>query len=239
MAELLVIGTDPALEDECRDAASGLDGRPPEVRLVPDLAQGLEVARIRQPTLVCATLEEGPEALVRFADALVGVAPEAAVVALRGGAAGPDLGMRLLRSRVRDLLERIDNRSTVADVIERLAQDTGQGVSEIADRCRRAFQVMLERGLVTLDPATERPPTPVEDPEESTAPTASKVIPSSAGTDDDVDDISPTQRIAAGSSSSRHEDDDPPPPNFGQSTDGMDSLDPDAPHGPGHTIKGR
>lgn len=141
MAELLVIGTDPALEDECRDAASGLDGRPPEVRLVPDLAQGLEVARIRQPTLVCATLEEGPEALVRFADALVGVAPEAAVVALRGGAAGPDLGMRLLRSRVRDLLERPLSSGQLQAALDRLAAErtptaraTGRVISFVSNK---------------------------------------------------------------------------------------------------------
>ncbi|MEZ6184461.1 MAG: methyltransferase [Planctomycetota bacterium] len=52
---------------------------------------------------------------------------------------------------VRDLLERIDNRSTVPEVIRRLAEDTEQDPSAIDERCRKALLVMFERGLVTLD----------------------------------------------------------------------------------------
>jgi len=60
----------------------------------------------------------------------------------------PELDIKPL---VRDLLERVDNRSTVPEVIARLATDTGQAVGEIDERCRRAFVIMFERGLVTLD----------------------------------------------------------------------------------------
>ncbi|MCA8921045.1 MAG: methyltransferase [Planctomycetes bacterium] len=52
---------------------------------------------------------------------------------------------------VRDLLERIDNRATVPEVIKRLAEDTGQEAAAIDERCRKALLVMFERGLVTLD----------------------------------------------------------------------------------------
>ena len=52
---------------------------------------------------------------------------------------------------VRDLLERVDNRATVPEVIQRLAEDTGQDVAAIDERCRKALLVMFERGLVTLD----------------------------------------------------------------------------------------
>lgn len=69
-------------------------------------------------------------------------------VMFRSAHMSPELDIKPL---VRDLLERVDNRSTVPQVIARLARDTGQSVSEVDDRCRRAFLVMLERGLVTLD----------------------------------------------------------------------------------------
>ncbi len=69
-------------------------------------------------------------------------------ILFRSATLSPELDVKPL---VRDLLERIDNRSTVPQVIARLARDTGQSTSDIDDRCRRAFLVMLERGLVTLD----------------------------------------------------------------------------------------
>jgi len=63
----------------------------------------------------------------------------------------PELDIKPL---VRDLLERVDNRSTAPQVIERLARDLGQPLSELDERCRRALLVMFERGLVTLDPVS-------------------------------------------------------------------------------------
>ncbi|MBX3471161.1 MAG: methyltransferase, partial [Planctomycetes bacterium] len=69
-------------------------------------------------------------------------------VVFRSALMSPELDIKPL---VRDLLERVDNRSTVPQVIARLARDTGQSVAELDDRCRRAFLIMLERGLVTLD----------------------------------------------------------------------------------------
>lgn len=60
----------------------------------------------------------------------------------------PELDVKPL---VRDLLERVDGRSTVPQVIARLAQDTGQELSVLDERCRRAFLVMHERGLVRME----------------------------------------------------------------------------------------
>ena len=59
---------------------------------------------------------------------------------------------------VRDLLERVDNRSTVPEIIARYARDTKTSVEEVDERCRRAFLAMLERGLVTLDEVEAAPP---------------------------------------------------------------------------------
>ncbi len=60
----------------------------------------------------------------------------------------PELEIKPL---VRDLLERVDNRATVPEIIARYARDTKISVEEVDERCRRAFLAMLERGLVTLD----------------------------------------------------------------------------------------
>ncbi len=60
----------------------------------------------------------------------------------------PELEIKPL---VRDLLERVDNRSTVPEIITRYARDTKTSLEEVDERCRRAFLAMLERGLVTLD----------------------------------------------------------------------------------------
>lgn len=64
----------------------------------------------------------------------------------------PELDVKPL---VRDLLERVDNRSTIPEIIARHAEETGQALADIEDRCRRALLVMFERGLVTLDPVGE------------------------------------------------------------------------------------
>ena len=82
----------------------------------------------------------------------------------------PELDVKPL---VRDLLERVDGRSTVPQVIARLAQDTGQELGVLDERCRRAFLVMHERGLVRLEelPAGAAP--------EPAAPAASEVSGSS------------------------------------------------------------
>ena len=60
----------------------------------------------------------------------------------------PELDVKPL---VKDLLERVDNRSTVPELIARLAAETNQEPSAIDERCRRALLVMFERGLVTFD----------------------------------------------------------------------------------------
>lgn len=69
----------------------------------------------------------------------------------------PELDVKPL---VRDLLERVDNRTTVPELIARVAAETDQELSAIEDRCRRALLVMFERGLVTLDAAGEAAPEP-------------------------------------------------------------------------------
>lgn len=60
----------------------------------------------------------------------------------------PELEVKPL---IRDLLERIDNRATVPEIIARYARDMKVTVDEVDERCRKAFLAMLERGLVTLD----------------------------------------------------------------------------------------
>jgi hypothetical protein len=78
----------------------------------------------------------------------------------------PELEIKPL---VRDLLERVDNRSTVPEIIARYARDTKVPVEEVDERCRRAFLAMLERGLVTLDEvdaAAARPEVPAQRPAE-------------------------------------------------------------------------
>lgn len=67
----------------------------------------------------------------------------------------PELEIKPL---VRDLLERVDNRATVPEIIARYARDTKASVEEVDERCRRAFLAMLERGLVTLDEVEQAAP---------------------------------------------------------------------------------
>lgn len=69
----------------------------------------------------------------------------------------PELDIKPL---VRDLLERVDNRSTVAELIRLHAKETDQAVEDIEERCRRALLVMFERGLVALDPVGGPKPAP-------------------------------------------------------------------------------
>lgn len=74
----------------------------------------------------------------------------------------PELDVKPL---VRDLLERVDNRSTIPEIISRHAEETSQSLEDIEDRCRRALLVMFERGLVTLDPVGgEKKAPPAADP---------------------------------------------------------------------------
>lgn len=73
----------------------------------------------------------------------------------------PELDVKPL---VRDLLERVDNRSTVPEIVAGYAQETGQALAEVEDRCRRALLVMFERGLVTLDPIGGEKKSSSEDP---------------------------------------------------------------------------
>ncbi len=69
-------------------------------------------------------------------------------VSFRDGSLSPELDVKPL---VRDLLRQVDNRSTVAEVIGRLAQARGVSVDSLDERCRKAFLLMFERGLVTFD----------------------------------------------------------------------------------------
>ncbi|MGE0709378.1 MAG: methyltransferase [Planctomycetota bacterium] len=78
-------------------------------------------------------------------------------VVFKNAKLSPELDIKPL---VRDLLERVDNRSTVPQVISRLASDLGQNLAELDERCRRAFLVMFERGLVTLDEVNGAAPAP-------------------------------------------------------------------------------
>ena len=69
----------------------------------------------------------------------------------------PELDVKPL---VRDLLERVDNRSTIPEIIAKHAEETAQSLKDIEDRCQRALLVMFERGLVTLDPIGAEKKTP-------------------------------------------------------------------------------
>jgi methylase of polypeptide subunit release factors len=60
----------------------------------------------------------------------------------------PELEIKPL---IRDLLERVDNRATVPEIIARYARHTQARIEDVDEKCRRAFLAMLERGLVTLD----------------------------------------------------------------------------------------
>jgi len=171
-------------------------------------------------------------------------------VTFRDGHMSPELDVKPL---VRDLLERVDNRSTVPQVIARLAEDTEQEASDIDEQCRRAFLVMFERGLVTLDDVGGGAPA------------------SSAGRAPEPDLVRPAQQAAvqpAGGGSAvdelprpqddpflySEEPDDPPrtlhddddDDGGGAATGDLstdsprDSVDPDAPPpeaGPGHTLR--
>jgi methylase of polypeptide subunit release factors len=80
----------------------------------------------------------------------------------------PELDIKPL---VRDLLERVDNRSTVPELIRRHAEETDQVLEDIEERCRRAILVMFERGLIALDPVggSKPPADPAGDSLESSS----------------------------------------------------------------------
>lgn len=58
-----------------------------------------------------------------------------------------------MRQLIRDVLRQVDNRSTVPEIVARLAAARGLAASDINDRCRQALLTMFARGLVTFDMA--------------------------------------------------------------------------------------
>ena len=116
--QILLVSSDPTTRDEMRDAVEGLRRLRVALDHVGDLRAAVEMARNRRPELVVAELDRDVETLAGFAEELESVSPESTVVALLPlagryveellgpGASERDLILRILRTRVRDVLQR-------------------------------------------------------------------------------------------------------------------------------------
>lgn len=122
--EVLVVGSDPALEPEVAAALSAVTGRA-AVRSAADFRSGLGAVRSRRPDAVFAELGTSPEALRDFASGLRALAPGALLIAVRSGPAedaeGPML-VEAVRVRIDGLLERPLSSRELQRIVPRLEE---------------------------------------------------------------------------------------------------------------------
>ena len=109
---VLIVGTDPSLEEELRNAMSRLPDRKATVYYVDTYREAVETARRREPNLVLIDIDRSAAEIATLAKDLQAQAPDAAIAAAftpdrldQGQSEGATL-IELLRAQVRDFLRR-------------------------------------------------------------------------------------------------------------------------------------
>ncbi len=123
---ILVVATDPALQDEFGAALAGVSKWNPLVHFAHDMRQGVELARSRRPEIVCVEMERDLDLLKRFAEEISAASPESIVVATyRRQIFGPEdnegaIIIEAMRSRVVDFLRRPLSSSELQQLLDRV-----------------------------------------------------------------------------------------------------------------------
>ena len=123
---VLIIGSDPVLEEEFRSALSRIPDRKGTVYSVDTHRDALEAARRRQPNLIVIEIDRATPEIATLSRDLQGLVPDAAIAAAftpdrvdHGQSEGAML-IELLRAHVRDFLRRPFAATELRGVIDRL-----------------------------------------------------------------------------------------------------------------------
>src|SRR6478672_6595852 len=123
---VLIIGTDPVLEEEFRSALSRIPDRKGSVYSVDTYRDALEAARRRQPNLILIEIDRATSEITTLSRDLQGLVPDAAIAAafvpdrLDHGQSEGAVLIELLRAHVRDFLRRPLAATELRGVIDRL-----------------------------------------------------------------------------------------------------------------------
>jgi pilus assembly protein CpaE len=131
--QILIVGADPQLADECESALASLAGDEPVFHRVADSRQAVEIARSRRPRL--AIVEMGAELarLKAIVTDIAAVSPETlTAAAFRPELFGHDVSesgllIEALRSGVRDFLRRPVSAFDLGQLVERLRRQGTNG----------------------------------------------------------------------------------------------------------------
>src|SRR5215468_6431342 len=123
---VLIVASDPALEEEFRSALSRIPDRKGTVHAVDTYRDALETARRRQPNLILIEIDRETTEIATLSRDLQGLVPDAAIAAAflpdrldHGQSEGATL-IELLRAHVRDFLRRPLAATELRGVIDRL-----------------------------------------------------------------------------------------------------------------------
>ena len=123
---VLIVGSDPVLEEEFRSALSRIPDRKGSVYAVDTYRDVLETARRRQPNLIVIEIDRGTSEIATLSRDLQGLVPDAAIAAaflpdrLDHGQSESAMLIELLRAHVRDFLRRPFAATELRGVIDRL-----------------------------------------------------------------------------------------------------------------------
>jgi pilus assembly protein CpaE len=131
---VLIVGSDPALEEEFRSALSRIPDRKGTVHSVDTYRDALDAARRRQPNLILIEIDRATSEITTLSRDLQGLVPDAAIAAAfrpdrvdYGQSEGAML-IELLRAHVRDFLRRPLSATELRGVIDRLFTRRSGGV---------------------------------------------------------------------------------------------------------------
>jgi pilus assembly protein CpaE len=123
---VLIVGSDPSLEEEFRSALSRIPDRKGTVHSVDTYRDALDAARRRQPNLILIEIDRATAEISSLSRDLQGLVPDAAIAAAfrpdrvdQGQSEGAML-IELLRAHVRDFLRRPLAATELRGVIDRL-----------------------------------------------------------------------------------------------------------------------
>jgi pilus assembly protein CpaE len=123
---VLIVGSDPVLEEEFRSALSRIPDRKGTVHSVDTYRDALDAARRRQPNLILIEIDRATSEITTLSRDLQGLVPDAAIAAAflpdrvdHGQSEGATL-IELLRAHVRDFLRRPLAATELRGVIDRL-----------------------------------------------------------------------------------------------------------------------
>ncbi len=132
---VLIVGSDPVLEDEFRSALSRIPDRKGAVHFVDTYRDALETARRRQPNLIVIEIDRATSEITTLSRDLQAVVPDAAIAAaflpdrLEHGQSEGATVIELLRAHVRDFLRRPLAATELRGVIERLFTRRSSGAA--------------------------------------------------------------------------------------------------------------